>query len=316
MLNRLMSILTNPAGQVTWPEFSVRDLQVCLVLFFLVLLFALEARFALRRHPVRDVRVSYLANMSTFLFNDTLMSLMSVSWLIYLAEHVENSGLLSPLHDPFARFIAALVLFDFVLYVWHWANHRFGFLWMFHKIHHSDRCMNASTAFRLHFVEVFLTALVKALFVVATGVDTAVLVGVEFTITMFVIFHHANLRIPGERWLSWATVVPFLHRMHHSAIRSEHDSNYGALFSIWDRMFGTLRLGAPKALGLTGVSGQGFFDLLRFGFVPQRPVHAGVKDPRSIAEAAYFKAEKRGFAPGFEFADWVEAERELRDKPR
>jgi hypothetical protein len=128
---------------------------------------------------------------------------------------------------------------------------------------------------------------------------------------MFVMFHHTNLSFRGERWLGWLAIVPRLHRVHHSARRSEHDNNYGAVFSLWDRLFGTFRDLVPEEIGLRHVPGQNLVQLVKYGLsremVPDGPALRAM-----IAEAAYFRAEKRGFAPGHDFRDWVEAEREIR----
>ncbi|MFM8330388.1 MAG: DUF2934 domain-containing protein, partial [Candidatus Methylumidiphilus sp.] len=140
-------------------------------------------------------------------------------------------------------------------------------------------------------------------------------------ITLFIMFHHANFRFRGERLLAWLFIVPHLHRRHHSTLRREHDSNYGAVFSFWDRLFGSFAVGEPAAIGLKAVPGMGVFALMRYGLTcawtpsPQ-PAAATAASPqylqRMIAEAAYYRAEKRGFEPGHEHFDWLEAEKEIR----
>jgi hypothetical protein len=181
--------------------------------------------------------------------------------------------------------------------------------------------MNVTTAFRLHFVEVVLTTLVKAAFVVVTGVEAAVLLANEAIITLLVMFHHANIRFPGERSLGHLLIVPSAHRVHHSTLRREHDNNYGAVFSFWDRLFGSYAEGEPVTIGLESVPGQGVLELLRYGLttgLAASPQASGNPNPqflqRMIEEAAYYRAEKRGFAPGNDFLDWLEAEREVRTR--
>jgi len=311
MLNKLMSILMYPLAHVSWPEISTRDVQAGLVLSALVVLFCLELRFAHRRESKKALRQSYLTNMASFVFNDTMMSLLSMSSLLLLAERIGGSGMTTLIPNGGARFAVTLLILDLSLYAWHWACHRFEALWMFHKVHHSDLCMNVSTAFRLHFAELILTTLIKAVLVILMAVDVLTLLACESTITLFVLFHHANVRFAGERGLGRLTIVPYLHRLHHSAKRSEHDSNYGAVFSVWDRLFGTLRESEPAALGLRHVAGQNFLELLRFGLTPVMPLPGPEPSRQMIAEAAYFKAEKRGFAPGFDRLDWIEAERDI-----
>lgn len=170
----------------------------------------------------------------------------------------------------------SFVLLDLVLYFWHRANHAFGWLWMFHKVHHSDRVMNVTTAFRLHFMEVLLTLLVKALFIMVAGVDAALVVANETIMTLFVMFHHSNLSLPGLRRLAGVVIVPHLHRVHHSEKREEHDRNFGLVFSWWDRLFGTLAQAEPATIGLRDVESKGLWALVKFGLtwdtVPAPPV--------------------------------------------
>ncbi|QSA97688.1 sterol desaturase family protein [Methylococcus sp. EFPC2] len=259
---------------------------------------------------MKTVRRSYLTNAGTFLLNDVLMSVLSVSSLYFIADRYAAWGLLGSVASSGWAAFLSFVLLDLGLYVWHWACHRVDVLWMFHKVHHSDRCINVSTAFRSHFGEVFLTALGKALFIVAIGVEASVVLANEVIVTLFVMFHHANITLPGERRLARLIVSPGLHRVHHSVRREEHDRNYGAVFSLWDRMFGTLAESTPQKLGLDFVKELDFIQLFGFGF--KRTYRPSRRSQQAmIAEAAYFRAEKRGFAPGFEILDWLEAEREV-----
>jgi len=321
MLTKAQALLSQTAHSVAVPDLANFGPFAVLALF--VFLFALEALCGFRKEPPKTTRQSYLANLGTFLLNDTLMSLMSVSSLLLLAQHYGRFGLLRFIPDPALKTALSFVLFDLVLYLWHRANHTFDCLWMFHKVHHSDPSMNVTTAFRLHFVEVVFTTLVKALFVLVTGVESAVLLANEALITLLVMFHHANLSFKGERLLGGLIVVPSLHRLHHSTLRKEHDSNYGAAFSFWDRLFGSFAEQEPKAIGLQSVPGMGVLQLIRYGlssdWMPQtKPLPATTASPqqleRMIAEAAYYRAEKRGFAPGDDRLDWFEAEKEIRSR--
>lgn len=294
------------------------DLGLAFFVAVFLLLLILESRDAKVKNVPRLDRQSYLVNLGTFLINDTLMSVMSVSSLLFLAEKFGTWGFLRWIASPAWQAILSFLLFDLTLYAWHRANHSFDSLWMFHKVHHSDPTMNVSTAFRLHFVEVVFTTVVKAVFVVLSGVQASTLLANELLVTLMVMFHHANLSFKGEQFLKGVVVVPGLHRIHHSTRRTEHDNNYGAVFSVWDRLFGSYRETGPVAIGLASVPGMGVLDLMRFGlscdWIPlPKTTTSGI--PRSldkmIAEAAYYRAEKRGFTPGFDRTDWLEAEREI-----
>lgn len=341
MFSKLTSSLELRIAELTPPEFTAADWQTFTILGAFAVLLALEASAAREERRPKLYRQSYLANLGTFLMNDTLLSLLSVSSLWLVAERFADRGLLSALPNPLWKAVLSFILLDLTLYFWHRASHTFEGLWMFHKVHHSDRVMNVSTAFRLHFMEVLLTMLVKALFIVVVGVDAAVVVANEAIITLFVMFHHANLSFRGERWLSWLAIVPYLHRVHHSARREEHDSNYGAVFSWWDRLFGTLVELRPAEIGLkhvkglnpielvkfgltwrplpnpsprsAPVEGQNLTDLVKFGLTRQVVPKRNSRSLQAmIEEAAYYRAERRGFTPGYEFLDWLEAEREIK----
>ena len=328
MVSKIKSIIYQiRLPELRWPDFSAEEWRIFVILAAFALLLAVESYFARQERRPKEYRRSYLANVGTLFLNDTLLSLLSVSWLWVLADRYAGFGLLSAISDPLLKAALSFALLDLVLYFWHRANHSYDWLWMFHKVHHSDPVMNVSTAFRLHFVEVLLTMLVKAAFIVAMGVNAAVVMANEFIITLFVLFHHANLSFPGERWLGRIAIVPYLHRVHHSVKRVEHDRNFGAVFSGWDRLFGTLAELAPEKIGLRDVPAQNVLELVKFGLTPRTvPVPAPVPVPpvlptpvslrAMIAEAAYFRAEKRGFAPGYEMLDWAEAEREITDTGR
>lgn len=314
MFDHIHSILAYPVFYLTGALFTPEGLRTFCVVggFFALVVF--EACIAYRGNSAKAIAKSYTTNIGTFIFNDVLMSLLSVSSLFAVAEHYADKGILRALDNAPLQAVLSLVLLDLVLYLWHWANHNIDGLWLFHRVHHSDRCMNVSTAFRLHFVEVLLTTAVKALYIVALGVSTAVLLANEVVIVLFVMFHHANIKLGMEHWLGRLLIVPSLHRVHHSVLREEHDHNYGAVFSIWDRVFGTLAELEPAELGLRGIPEQGFIELMGSAwarFAP--PVSDSPQLQTMIAEAAYYKAEKRNFAPGHTFLDWLEAESEVKN---
>lgn len=288
--------------------------RVLLVLVGLAVFLILETRFGRQSNRTAAARRSYRLNFGTLLVNDTLFSLLSIPSLLILADQVSQHGLLDGIGHPW-RDIVAFVLLDLTLYCWHRACHVFPWLWCLHRVHHSDPVVNVSTAFRLHFIEVLLTTLVKAGFILATGVDAGLVLIFETIIALAVMLQHANLHLPGERWLAKLFATPSLHRLHHSVLRSQHDRNFGLVFSLWDRLFGSLAQGEPERIGLTGYVPQTLGELFQLGLpfppraLPAQPDQAELR--RMIAEAAYYRAEKRGFASGFELEDWLAAEREI-----
>ena len=289
------------------------ELLTLMLLVFWGVLLALEFIFPREKLSVQSLRHSYKTNISLFVFNSVVMSVLSVSSLFLLAERYARFGLLSYLDNPLWGGLLAFVAFDLLLYAWHRVCHQFDSLWMFHRVHHNEPYLNVSTAFRVHIAEACLTNLLKAIYIVVMGVDQMMVLINETIMTLFVMFHHSNLRFKAEKWLGYVFIVPYLHRAHHSAERSEHDRNYGAVLSVWDRLFGTLTKATPTTIGIHGYSPQTFFGLLTFGFAftPALPTARKMDLDTMIAEAAYYRAEKRNFMPGYELIDWLEAKKEI-----
>ena len=295
------------------PTFS-GELTTFILLVFFALFSSLEILLPGEKLPKKSLRQSYKTNLSLFILNSTLMSLLSVSALFMLAQRYSGQGLLRYLSNPVSEAMLSFILLDLLLYFWHKTCHSFDVLWLFHRVHHNDPYLNTSTAFRLHVMELLITNIIKAAYIVLFGIDQMLVLVNETIITLFIMFHHTNISFKGEKWLGRVFIVPYLHRAHHSTERNEHDSNYGAVLSIWDRLFGTLTEIKPKAVGIRGHSPQDLINLVKFGFnmhTPAKPQQLPVALEVMIAEAAYYKAEKRNFHPGNELLDWLEAKREI-----
>ncbi len=153
--------------------------------------------------------------------------------------------------------LGAMVLLDGWMYKWHWLNHRWRFLWRFHRLHHSDACMDVTTASRFHLGEILFSSLLRVPLLVLSGIQLWQVVLYEAVLFAVVQFQHANIALP--RWLDDSLrvfiVTPAMHRIHHSRVQSETDSNYASLFSFWDRVFGTFAWREDQSaiqLGLDG----------------------------------------------------------------
>lgn len=150
-----------------------------------------------------------------------------------------------------------LVLLDFLIYWWHLANHRVPLLWRFHEVHHLDRFLDTTTALRFHFGEVLLSALARAAVIYLLGFPFSSILVFEILLLLATLFHHSNLRLPAgfEAALSLVIITPSIHWVHHHARRSDTDSNYGTVFSFWDRLFAS-RSPTPRdpamAIGVEG----------------------------------------------------------------
>ncbi|MCL7420136.1 MAG: sterol desaturase family protein [Methylobacter sp.] len=298
---------------ITWAALTSGELATTALLVFFIILSTLEVSAPKEKLPSMGRRKSFQANINLFVFNSAALSLLPVSSLLLLAEQYSGNGLLSYIANPVWAAVLSFLLLDLMHYFWHKASHSFDCLWMFHKVHHSDPYLNVSTAFRVHFIELFIITALKAAYIILLGADkTTVLINETIT-TLFVMFHHSNITFRGEKLLGRLIIVPCLHRVHHSTERREHDRNYGFVLSIWDRLFGTCAELEPAGIGIKNNVPQDLLNLLKLGFTsdpaPAAPVPEHVKP--MIAEAAYYKAKCRDFSPGHELYDWLEAERDI-----
>jgi sterol desaturase/sphingolipid hydroxylase (fatty acid hydroxylase superfamily) len=297
---------------LAWPVELTGELAAFALLLCFVGLSNLEIRFPKIIRPTKQTRQSYLTNINLFVFNSILMSVCSVSTLFIIAERYSSYGLLNYVPNAALKAVLAFLAIDLLLYVWHQTCHRVDALWMFHRVHHNDPYLNVSTAFRLHFVEILLTNVLKALLIVALGMDKILVFAIEALSTLCIMFHHTNISFKYERALGRFMIVPFLHRVHHSTERNEHDRNFGAVLTVWDSLFGTLSELDPKAIGIKGDSPQDLLNLIKFGFGVEIPVRVRLANlDMMIGEAAYYRAEKRNFYPGYEMHDWLEARKDI-----
>ena len=310
----MLSLTTLLEFNFRWPTMAQGEVLALTLLMVFAILSALEIKAPREKLPNKQLRQSYQTNMSLFIVNSIALSLVSASSLLVLAERYSDKGLLNTLSSPAWKAVLSFLLLDLLMYLWHKASHSFDCLWVFHKVHHNDPYLNITTSFRIHFLELVITNILKALLVILLGIEEAVVITNEAIMTLFIMFHHTNISFKGEKLLSYFIIVPSLHRTHHSKQRCEHDSNYGAVLSLWDWLFGTRSELKPAEIGIKGSSPQDLVNLIKFGFgftLPTPPSVQPVNLDAMIAEAAYYKAEKRGFSPGNDIRDWLEAKSEI-----
>ncbi|NVK18259.1 MAG: sterol desaturase family protein [Methylocystaceae bacterium] len=139
-------------------------------------------------------------------------------------------------------FIAlGIIMLDFMIYVQHVLMHKVPVLWRLHRLHHADLDYDVTTGIRFHPIEIILSLLYKMGIILITGIDPVAVVLFEVILNGMAMFNHANFRLPLglDRVLRLIFVTPDMHRVHHSSIQSETDSNYGFNISLWDRFFHT-----------------------------------------------------------------------------
>jgi sterol desaturase/sphingolipid hydroxylase (fatty acid hydroxylase superfamily) len=216
--------------------------QPFLALFVLLLFWTWEsvAPFFSRRerllHAGRNLLISLL--------NGAVLALVFAGVTVLVADYAEQHriGLLHTLGlSGIGLMIAAFIVLDVWMYWWHRFNHLVPFLWRFHRMHHSDPHMDVTTATRFHVGEIVLSSLIKLVLIVVIGIPIEVLILFDVVQLPVISFHHANIGLPRmlDDALSWLIVTPFMHKVHHSRVKPETDSNFSSLLSVWDRLFGS-----------------------------------------------------------------------------
>lgn len=237
-----------------------------LAFFFLL---AWEKKKPHLEFPAQVYKESFVTNTSAFVINNVILTVLRASSLFFVAQQFSSYGLLGSLDNGLFKGILAFAFFDLAIYVWHRASHKYEWLWRFHKIHHCDKSFNVSTGFRFHVFDLLLEIVYKCVFVIVIGVDAYLVLSIEIIELFFIFFHHANIKVPNEEKISQVIITPFLHRAHHSTLRSEHDSNYGIVLSIWDKIFNTRKEVVPEHLGLDLVEAGNFMQLFSLAFLTE-----------------------------------------------
>jgi sterol desaturase/sphingolipid hydroxylase (fatty acid hydroxylase superfamily) len=211
---------------------------------FLILLSGLEVFFpAFEQAPERHNR--WPANVGLGLMNMTLAPLAPVSE-VWAAEwaHTQGVGLLNQFSGSWwINVVATLAIRSLAGYALHVWMHKIPIMWRVHRVHHLDTHIDVSTSLRSHPGELVATLLITVPVAIAFGLITWVLIAYEIIDGLWSVFTHANLRLPEtlDSSVRWLFVTPNMHSLHHSSNRLETDSNYGSVFTIWDRLFGTYR---------------------------------------------------------------------------
>ncbi len=161
------------------------------------------------------------------------------------------------------RLLTTLIVMDYTFYLWHVATHKMPVLWRFHRVHHVDPDLDASTAIRFHFIDMLVSLPWRLMQVRLSGASPRELGFWRAFFNASVLFHHANLRLPMglDRRLSWLLTTPQMHGIHPSRVREERDSNWSSGISIWDRLHGTFRDRPAQRDLAIGVASSGDSDI-------------------------------------------------------
>ena len=223
-------------------------------IFALVALWELAAP---RRALARPRWLRWYGNIGIALLNTLAVRLLIPLLPVALAALAADRGwgILNLVALPFWLEIAvAVVVLDLIIYLQHVMFHAVPALWRLHRMHHADLDFDLTTGSRFHTVEIVLSVLLKLAAVIVIGPPAVAVVIFEVVLNGTSMFNHGNLRLPPglDRVLRWVLVTPDMHRVHHSDIPAETNSNFGFNLPWWDRLFGTYR--AQPSLGHEGMT--------------------------------------------------------------
>ncbi|MEH6449728.1 MAG: sterol desaturase family protein [Oleispira sp.] len=208
----------------------------------------LETRFPRLAYNVKPIRgIRWLNNISLAIIASIITRIILPISLISFAIYCQTAALGLFNQDVFAHsnsiliFIISLILFDFIIYWQHRIFHKIPILWRLHKVHHSDKAFDVSTGIRFHPLEILVSIAIKFSVVWVFGLPAESIIVFEVMLNALALFNHSNVKIPLaiDYYLRMLVVTPDMHRVHHSQIPTETNSNYGFNISLWDRIFGS-----------------------------------------------------------------------------
>lgn len=237
-------------------------LRLGVFLAVLAAMAAWEAAAPRRRREIPRL-LRWSNNLGVVALDTILVRLVFPIAAVGLALHAQAHGwgLLPALGLPdWAAFLIALLALDLVIYLQHVMFHAVPALWRLHRMHHADLEFDVTTGLRFHPVEILLSMGVKLAAVAALGAPALAVLAFEVLLNATAMFNHSNVAIPQatDRWLRLLVVTPDMHRVHHSVVPAETNSNFGFNLPWWDRLLGTYR--AQPGAGHDGMTiGVGMF---------------------------------------------------------
>jgi sterol desaturase/sphingolipid hydroxylase (fatty acid hydroxylase superfamily) len=219
----------------------------CMSLFWI-----LEGYYPLFNHSYRKWR--HAGVNVFFLFTTMLINVGFGILTVGVFEWIHNKhfGLIYLVNWPmWLEFLVSILIFElFGQYLSHYLLHRVKWMWKLHMIHHSDTHVDVTTGTRHHPGDFLIREVFALIAVVITGAPVGLYFFYRILNVFFTYFSHANINLPVwlDKALSWVFVTPGMHKFHHHFERPWTDTNFGNIFSIWDRLFGTFAYDDPKKI--------------------------------------------------------------------
>lgn len=215
--------------------------------------------FSPRRQQNTPRLTRWPINIGLAVFNMVLMR-FTVGGLAYLSAvnaTTHSWGMLNLADIPSGvAIVATILLLDLAIYSQHVLSHKWALLWRLHQVHHTDLEIDASTAVRFHPLEIIVSMAYKIAIIYIVGADPVGVIAFEIILNAAATFNHSNINLPRglDKILRWVVITPDVHRIHHSTVKKETDSNYGFSIALWDRIFKTY-VAKPKATQTTLIIG-------------------------------------------------------------
>ena len=203
----------------------------------------------------------------------SLLIFLTASTFTWIEEN--QFGIFNWIPIPFwLKIVLGVFLIDLADYIFHRLDHTVPLLWRQHRVHHSDTSMDVTTTLRVFPTDLIYFVLGECLMAVIFGLDILSLNIFLFLLLVFMFLHHTNLKFPSwvDQIFGWLFVTPNWHKVHHEQDQQYTDSNYGTIFIIWDRFFGTFRIKPVNEINygleeFEGATRQSFWYQIRSPFI-------------------------------------------------
>ena len=197
-----------------------------------------------RRPPVASRSKRWMGNIGIFIIDVLVLKFaLPVTVIMWAARFQEYGwGLFNIIEvSPILTIILSVLFLDLIIYFQHQVFHIQKHLWRLHRVHHSDLDLDVTSAVRFHPIEIFISLLLKIFFVMIIGAPPIAVLIFEIILNGAAMFNHANIHIPVgiDKWLRYLIITPDVHRIHHSELKNETNSNYGFNVPWWDMVFKT-----------------------------------------------------------------------------
>ena len=230
-------------------NYYVLDRELPIRLLFFVSIFAGMAIWeyvAPKRSNLTSKSARWFRNLCVAIIDSAALRVLAPATAVTAASYatVHKWGLFNNIElSGLPILILGLGALDAAIYFQHVMFHAVPLFWRLHKVHHTDLDFDVTTGVRFHPLEVMLSMGIKIGVVVFLGVPVPAVLLFEILLNGTSMFNHGNVAMPlsSDRWLRLFVVTPDMHRVHHSVIIRETNSNFGFNFPWWDRLFGTYR---------------------------------------------------------------------------